>query len=58
MIGMQIGEEKDLNVTFPEKYHSEELAGKQAVFHVKLNGIQAEVKPELDDEFAQDGGVH
>ena len=54
MIGMQIGEEKDLNVTFPEKYHSEELAGKQAVFHVKLNGIQAEVKPELDDEFAQD----
>ncbi|MBQ4266300.1 MAG: trigger factor, partial [Clostridia bacterium] len=39
MIGMGIGEEKDLNVTFPEQYHSEELAGKAAVFHVKVNSI-------------------
>ena len=54
MIGMQIGEERDLKVTFPTPYQSEALAGKDAVFHVKLNGIQADVKPELDDEFAKD----
>ena len=39
MVGMSIGEEKDLNVTFPEQYHAEELAGKAAVFHVKVNSI-------------------
>ena len=54
MIGMQIGEEKDLNVTFPEQYHSEELAGKAAVFHVKVNGITVTEMPELDDDFAAD----
>ncbi|MBR4165641.1 MAG: trigger factor, partial [Lachnospiraceae bacterium] len=54
MIGMAIGEEKDLKVSFPEGYQAEELAGKEAVFHVKLNGIQVKVKPELDDEFAAD----
>ena len=54
MVGMQIGEEKDLNVTFPEQYHSEELAGKAAVFHVKVNGIQRTELPELDDDFAAD----
>ena len=54
MIGMQIGEEKDLNVTFPEEYHSAEVAGKDAVFHVKVNGIQTVEKPELDDDFAAD----
>lgn len=54
MIGMQVGEEKDLKVTFPAEYHAEELAGKEAVFHVKLNGIQVKVKPELDDDFAAD----
>ena len=54
MIGMSIGEEKDLNVTFPTPYQSEELAGKDAVFHVKVNGIQKVEKPELDDDFAQD----
>ena len=54
MIGMNIGEEKDLNVTFPEQYHAEELAGKDAVFHVKVNGIETTEMPELDDEFAQD----
>ncbi|MCQ2457648.1 MAG: trigger factor [Clostridia bacterium] len=54
MVGMQIGEEKDLDVTFPEEYHAEELAGKAAVFHVKVNGIQATEAPELDDDFAAD----
>ena len=49
---MNIGEEKDINVTFPEEYHAEELKGKPAVFHVKLNGIQAEELPALDDDFA------
>jgi trigger factor len=52
--GMNIGEEKDITVTFPEQYHAEELAGKEAVFHIKLNSAQEEVRPELDDEFAQD----
>ena len=54
MVGMQIGEEKDLNVKFPEQYHAEELAGKDAVFHVKVYGIQVKVKPALDDDFAAD----
>ncbi|MBR6187173.1 MAG: trigger factor [Clostridia bacterium] len=54
MIGMQIGEEKDLNVKFPEEYHAENLKGKDAVFHVKVNGIQAKVTPALDDDFAAD----
>ncbi|MBR2824359.1 MAG: trigger factor [Clostridia bacterium] len=56
MIGMQIGEEKDLNVTFPDPYQSAELAGKEAVFHVKVNSISVVEKPELDDDFAQDNG--
>ncbi len=56
MVGMTIGEEKDLNVTFPEQYHSEELAGKAAVFHVKVNSITMTELPELDDDFAQDNG--
>ena len=51
---MSIGEEKDLQVKFPEQYHAEELAGKDAVFHVKVNGIQEKIKPELDDDFAAD----
>ena len=54
MVGMSIGEEKDLNVTFPEQYHSDELAGKAAVFHVKVNSIQRTELPELDDDFAAD----
>lgn len=54
MVGMAIGEEKDLDVTFPEQYHSEGLAGKAAVFHVKVNGIQKTEMPELDDDFAAD----
>ena len=54
MVGMAIGEEKDLDVTFPEQYHAAELAGKAAVFHVKVNSIQAKELPELDDDFAAD----
>ncbi len=56
MVGMAIGEEKDLNVTFPEQYHAADLAGKAAVFHVKVNAITATELPELDDDFAQDNG--
>lgn len=54
MVGMNIGEEKDLSVTFPEQYHAEELAGKAAVFHVKVNSITATELPALDDDFAKD----
>ena len=54
MVGMNIGEEKDLNVTFPTEYHAKELAGKEAVFHVKVNGITETQLPALDDDFAKD----
>jgi len=54
MVGMNVGEEKDLTVTFPTEYHAQDLAGKEAVFHVKLHGIQVKVKPELNDDFAAD----
>ena len=54
MIGMKVGEERDLQVKFPEKYHSEALAGADATFHVKVNSIQKKELPELDDEFAKD----
>lgn len=54
MVGMNIGEEKDLNVTFPTEYHAAELAGKEAVFHVKVNGITETQLPALDDDFAKD----
>ena len=54
MIGMNIGEEKDLDVTFPEAYHAKELAGKAAVFHVKVNSITETQLPALDDDFAKD----
>ena len=54
MVGMNIGEEKDLEVTFPQEYHAEELAGKNAVFHVKVNGITETQLPVLDDDFAKD----
>lgn len=54
MIGMAIGEEKEIELTFPAEYHAEQLAGKQAVFAVKVNGVQVRELPELDDEFAKD----
>jgi len=56
MVGMAIGEEKDLQVKFPEQYHAENLAGADAVFHVKVNSITYTEVPELDDDFAQDKG--
>ncbi len=52
--GKNIGEEFDVNVTFPEEYGASELAGKAAVFKCKLHGITKEELPELDDEFAKD----
>lgn len=54
MVGMNIGEEKDLNVTFPTEYHAPDLAGKEAVFHVKVNSITETQLPVLDDDFAKD----
>lgn len=54
IIGKSIGDEFDVNVTFPEDYHSEELKGKAAVFKTKVNAISYKELPELDDEFAKD----
>ena len=54
LIGKSIGDEVDVNVTFPEEYHSKELAGKPALFKVKINGIKVKELPKLDDDFAQD----
>ncbi len=54
MVGHSIDEEFDVNVTFPEEYHAEELAGKPAVFKVKIHKIEKTELPELDDEFAKD----
>ena len=53
IVGMNAGEETDIDITFPEDYHAE-LAGKAVVFHVKLNKVTATNVPELDDEFAKD----
>ncbi|MEA3456491.1 MAG: trigger factor [Campylobacterota bacterium] len=52
VIGMKAGEDKIITVTFPEEYHSKDLAGKEAQFKVKVNEIQEKTVPELDDEFA------
>ena len=52
VVGHNAGEEFDVNVTFPTEYHAAELAGKVAVFKVKLNSIVFEELPELDDDFA------
>ena len=52
--GHEAGEEFDVNVTFPEDYHAKELAGKAAVFKVKLNEVQYKELPAADDEFAKD----
>ena len=54
IIGKMIGEEFDVNVTFPEDYHAEALKGKPAVFRCKVNGISEHQVPELNDEFVQD----
>jgi trigger factor len=54
LIGTAAGEEKDVEVTFPEEYHAEELAGKLATFKVKIHEIKTKELPALDDEFAKD----
>jgi trigger factor len=54
LIGANIGDEVEVKVTFPEEYHAENLAGKDAVFNVKVNEIKFKELPELDDEFAKD----
>lgn len=54
LAGLNIGEEKEITVTFPEEYHSPNLAGKEAVFKVKLNSLKRKNLPALDDEFAKD----
>ena len=53
VVGMSVEEEKDINITFPEQY-AEDLAGKDVVFHVKVNSIMKPELPEADDDFAQD----
>ena len=57
LIGMATGEEKDINVTFPEDYHSEDLKGAPVVFKVKVNEIKEVKVPELDKEFFEDLGM-
>lgn len=54
MIGMNADEERDLSVKFPDEYHSSELAGKDAVFHVKVNSISVKELPDADDDFAEE----
>jgi trigger factor len=54
LVGVKAGEEKDVEVAFPEEYHAAELAGKPAVFKVKVHEIKGKELPELDDEFAKD----
>lgn len=53
LVGAKVGEEKDVNVTFPEEYHSEELKGKPALFKCTVKSIKKKVLPELNDEFAK-----
>ena len=54
LVGAVIGEEKEVNVTFPEDYHAEDLKGKEAVFKCTVHEIKAKELPELDDEFASE----
>ena len=54
LVGLNIGDEKDVEVTFPEEYHEPSLSGKPATFHVKVLGITEKQLPEIDDDFAQD----
>ncbi len=62
LMGLSAGDEKDVEVTFPEEYHAENLAGKAAVFKMKVNKVSEPKKPELDDEFfkqfdVEEGGI-
>ena len=56
VVGMNIGEERDINITFPENYYAE-LAGKAVVFHVKLNQLRIKELPEIDDDLAIDADI-
>ena len=58
LVGATPGEKRDVTVTFPEEYHAEDLAGKEAVFHCLVHEIKEEQLPELDDEFAKDVSEH
>ena len=53
LIGLSVGDEKDVNVTFPSEYHQADLAGKPAVFKVKIHNVRERIMPELNDEFVQ-----
>ena len=57
LVGSKAGEEKELNLTFPEEYHAEDLAGKEVVFKVKVNEVKRKVLPEVDDDFAKDVSI-
>ncbi|NLM42021.1 MAG: trigger factor [Firmicutes bacterium] len=54
LVGMEVGQSSEIKVTFPEEYHAEHLAGKEAVFKVTIKELKERVLPELDDEFAKD----
>ena len=54
LIGVEAGAQKEINVTFPEEYHAEELKGKEAVFKCTIHEIKAKELPEIDDEFASE----
>lgn len=57
LIGLKAGEEKDINLTFPEDYHAEDLKGQAVVFKVKVNEVKEVIIPELDKEFFEDLGM-
>ena len=57
VIGMKAGDEKDINVTFPEEYGAQDLAGQDAVFKVKVNEVKTKQKRELDEDFFEDLGM-
>ncbi len=54
LVGTEVGADVDVNVTFPEQYHAQELAGKAVVFHVHINGIREKEMPELDEDFVKE----
>lgn len=58
LIGLEVGETKEVEVTFPEEYHAEELAGQDATFRVTVKELKEKSLPELDDEFAKDISEH
>ena len=57
LVGAQAGDEKELNLSFPDDYHAEDLKGAAVVFKVKVNAVKAQKLPEIDDEFIEKFGV-